>query len=65
MQIFLICSTVCTLIWLHYLDFNKMLEENATLELHKNAACYFEKNPESSTPLFGHLPPISQSIQVI
>ena len=38
MGIFPSCKRVSTTVWLHYFDFNEMLEEKARWELHKSAA---------------------------
>ena len=52
---------------MHYMDANKTAREETRWQLHKNAAC----NPQqvlAATPtrhqLYGHLPPITKSIQV-
>ena len=52
---------------MHYMDANKTAGEETRWQLHKNAAC----NPQqvlAATPtrhqLYGHLPPITKSIQV-
>ena len=40
-------SHVSSNVWLHHLDFNDMLWEKSRLELHKNAACYFQQMLEA------------------
>ena len=42
------CSCDSTIVWLHYLDVNKMSEEKARWKLHKNAACCFEQILEAA-----------------
>ena len=53
---------------MNYMNTNKMQwEKKAQLEKHKNAAYYFEQILEATATkknLDGHLPPISQTIQV-
>ena len=42
------CSRISNTVWLHHKDSNKMLEEKARWELHKNAARYFEESLETA-----------------
>ena len=58
-----------TATWVHYMDSNKMVGEEAGRQLHKNAASNLEQ-VLAATPhttrhqLYGHLPPITKTIQV-
>ena len=36
-------NCVITIVWLHLLDFDETLGENAWFELRKNAACCFQQ----------------------
>ena len=53
---------VSTTVWLHHLDFKKVLGEIEIWELHKAARCSFEQILE--TELHSHLPSILQIIYV-
>ena len=49
---------VCTIVWLHRLDFNQTLGEKSKWELHKDTACCFEVAPLKKAtvqPLTSHL----------
>ena len=48
MGIFLSSSSVCTIVWLHHLDFNELLGEIARQELHKDAVRYLEQILEAA-----------------
>ena len=56
-------SHIDTAIWMHYMDSNKTAGEEARRQLHKNAASNFEQVP-TRHQLYGHLPPITKTIQV-
>ena len=61
-EFFLSCNHVSTAVWL---DFNEMLEEEVRWELHKDVTGCFEKSWKqhpTKQQLYGHLPPISQTI---
>ena len=53
---------------MHYLDANKTAGEEARRQLHKNAASNIEQvleaTPHKKHQLYGHLPPITKTIQV-
>ena len=57
-----------TAIWMHDLDANKTAGEKARRQLHKNVASNIEQYSWRQHPtkhqLYGHLPPISKTIQV-
>ena len=57
-----------TAIWKHYLDANETAEVEARRKLHKNVASNIEQvlaaTSHTRHQLYGHLPPITKSIQV-
>ena len=55
-------SNVDTAVWMHYMGANKMYGEKAWRQLHKNAASNINKSTKQQ--LYGHLPPITKTIQV-
>ena len=57
------CSHVRTIVWLLPLDFNETLEGKTKFEPHKEFTWCFEQIQEKKQ-LYGHLPTISQPIQV-
>ena len=66
-EILPISSRVSITTWLHHLNFNEKLREKASKELHKNVAFSFEqilRQYPIKQHLYGHLTPISQTIQV-
>ena len=60
-------SHVDIAIWMHNMDANKTYREKAWRQLHKNAASNMEqvlKAAPNKKQLYGHLPPITKTIQV-
>ena len=67
MQFFPSSGRIDTAIWMHYLDANKTAGEKVRQQLHKKAASNIEQVLEATphkTPIYGHLPPITKTIQV-
>ena len=51
-------------VWMHYMDANKTAGEEARRQLHKDVASNIEQVPAATHQLYGHLPPITKTIQV-
>ena len=61
------CDCVSITVWMHHMDTHKMHKEKAWWELHKMQRAILKKSwKQQSTKqqLYGHLPPISKTIQV-
>ena len=66
-QFLLSSGRVGTAIWMHNLDANKTAGEKSWRQLHKNAAGILNKfwrQYPTRHQLYGHLPPITKTIQV-
>ena len=57
-------ACVDTTIWMPYLDANKMAGEKARQQLDKNAVSKSWRQHPTKHQLYGHLPPITKTIQV-
>ena len=58
---------VDTAVWMHNLDTNKTAGEEARRQFHKHVASNIEQVKAATpykSPLYGHLPPITKTIQV-
>ena len=56
-----------TAVWMYYIDANKTAGKEARWKLHKNAASNLEQSwrqHPTRHQLYGHLPPITKTIQV-
>ena len=60
------CSCIHTIIWMHHMDTTKTNREKARWEQHMLCAVLnklWKQHPIKQQP-YGHLPPISQTIQI-